>query len=95
MREWLLRPSLSIDVINARHEAVAFFVRPENLTVAGAMHSHLQGIRNVPRVVQLLKSGKAKPLDWQGLVKVRSRDKAVYSFYNRLSVRISCCALAR
>lgn len=71
LREWFLRPSLSLATINARHDAVTCFVRPENLTISNSMHSHLYGIKNVPRIVQLMRSGKAKVYDWQGLVKVR------------------------
>jgi DNA mismatch repair protein MSH5 len=34
------------------------------------MHNHLKGIKNVPRMLGLLKMGRAKLSDWQGLVKV-------------------------
>ena len=34
------------------------------------MHSHLKGIKNVPRILGLLKAGRAKLSDWQSLVKV-------------------------
>lgn len=70
MRTWLLRPSLSLPVINARLDAVACFLRSENLVPSSVMHSHLKGIKNVPRMLGLLKTGKAKLSDWQGLVKV-------------------------
>ena len=70
MRTWLLRPSLSLPVINARLNAVACFLNPENLVPASVMHNHLKGIKNVPRILGLLKTGKAKLSDWQGLVKV-------------------------
>ncbi|KAJ3574002.1 hypothetical protein NP233_g2059 [Leucocoprinus birnbaumii] len=44
---WLLRPSLSLPVIRSRHEAVACFLKPENLIPASAMHNHLKGIKNL------------------------------------------------
>ncbi|TFK40842.1 DNA mismatch repair protein MutS [Crucibulum laeve] len=69
LRTWLLRPSLSLPVINARHNAVACFMRAENLVPANAMHSHLKGIKNVPRILSVLRTGRAKVSDWQGLVK--------------------------
>ncbi|KAG6837182.1 hypothetical protein H0H93_013409 [Arthromyces matolae] len=69
LRNWLLRPSLSLDVISKRHDAIGCFIRPENLTSMGAMHSHLKGIKNIPRIMKLLKMGRAKVSDWQGLVK--------------------------
>jgi len=70
LRTWLLRPSLSIPVITARHDAVACFLRPENLVTTAAMHSHLKGIKNVPRILGTIRCGKAGVGQWQGLVKV-------------------------
>ncbi|KAI0643124.1 DNA mismatch repair protein MutS [Trametes meyenii] len=69
MREWFLRPSVSLDVISMRHAAVECFVRPDNITTATAMHGHLQGTKNIPRTLATMKSGKAKVSDWQGLVR--------------------------
>ncbi|KAH9002749.1 DNA mismatch repair protein MutS [Lactarius hatsudake] len=69
LRMWLLRPSLSLEVINARHDAVECFTRPENIDTANVMHGQLNGIKNVPRVLAALRTGKAVLTDWQGLVK--------------------------
>ncbi|KAI0789758.1 DNA mismatch repair protein MutS [Abortiporus biennis] len=69
LREWLLRPSLSLDVIKGRHDAVSCFTRPENISVAQRMHGHLNGIKNVPRIIGVMKSGKGRLADWQGIVK--------------------------
>jgi len=73
LREWLLRPSLSLSVIAARYSAVACFVDPDNITTADDIQGHLSGIKNTPRVLKMLKSGKGKVKDWQGLVEVRTR----------------------
>ncbi|KAJ3525628.1 hypothetical protein NM688_g8376 [Phlebia brevispora] len=69
MRQWLLRPSTSIPVIQARHDAVACFIRPENTSTATLMQTHLKGIKNVPKILGTLRTGKAQVADWQGLVK--------------------------
>ncbi|KAH9080364.1 DNA mismatch repair protein MutS [Lactarius deliciosus] len=69
LRMWLLRPSLSLEVINARYDAVECFTRPENIDTANVMHGQLNGIKNVPRVLAALRTGKAVLTDWQGLVK--------------------------
>ncbi|KAI0632052.1 DNA mismatch repair protein MutS [Trametes polyzona] len=69
MREWFLHPSTSLSIINGRHDAVECFMRPDNITTALSMHGHLQGTKNVPRILTTMKSGKAKVSDWQGLVK--------------------------
>lgn len=73
LREWLLRPSMSVPVIAARHDAITCFVHPENHSSVAAMHVHLKGIKNVPRTLTALRSGKAKLWDWQAIVKVRYR----------------------
>ena len=70
MQSWLLRPSLSIDIIKARHDAVACFTRSENLVATNVMHNHLKGMRNVPRILSMMRTGKAGIADWQGLIKV-------------------------
>ncbi|KAJ7212032.1 muts domain V-domain-containing protein [Mycena pura] len=69
LRTWLLRPSLSLDVIKARHDAVECFMSSENLVPASAMHGHLKGIKNLPLILGVIRLGKAKMVDWQGLVK--------------------------
>jgi DNA mismatch repair protein MSH5 len=71
LRTWLLRPSLSLEVINSRHDAVECFTRSENLDIVNIMHSQLAGIRNIPRILSALRTGKANLANWQGLVKVR------------------------
>ena len=70
LRQWLLRPCLSIPTITARHDAVECLLRPENLGISDSMRNHLKGFRNIPRILRIMKSGKAGLYDWQGLVKV-------------------------
>ena len=74
MREWFLRPSMSLEVIGARHDAVACLFCPENITTNNTLQAHLNGIKNVPRILAAIRTGKAKVSDWQALVKVRRID---------------------
>lgn len=71
LRTWFIRPSLSLQVLQARHDAVECFLRAENLPVVSALQSQLQGITNIPKTLGFLRSGKGKISDWQALVKVR------------------------
>jgi len=71
LRTWLLRPCLSIPVIKSRHDAVGCFMRSENIATATQLHNHLKGIKNIPRIMNLLRGGKGRVSEWQGLVKVR------------------------
>lgn len=70
LRMWLLRPSMSLTVIQARHDAVECFTMSENVVTTIAMHNHLKGIKGISRAMSQVRSGKAKVVDWQGLVKV-------------------------
>ncbi|KAJ8080499.1 hypothetical protein PM082_017332 [Marasmius tenuissimus] len=69
MRMWLLRPSLSLTVINARHDAVTCFMKPENISTANTLKNHFKGLKNIPRMLTLLRSGRARLSEWQGLIK--------------------------
>lgn len=70
MRTWFLRPSLSLSVLEGRHNAVECFLNAENSPSVVALQSHLKGITNVPKTLGSLKSGKGTIGDWQSLVKV-------------------------
>jgi DNA mismatch repair protein MSH5 len=72
LRQWLLRPALSIPVINSRHDAIACFLHPDNISTADLLHQYLAKIKNVPRILSAMKSGKSNVKDWQGLLVVRT-----------------------
>lgn len=80
LREWLLRPSLSLPLIAARHAAIACFVDPDNITTADDILGHLSGIKNTPRMLKTLKSGRGKIKDWQGVVEVRANAAVLRTF---------------
>ncbi|KAF9221022.1 hypothetical protein BS17DRAFT_713109 [Gyrodon lividus] len=69
LHTWFIRPSLSLEILKARHDAVDCFLRPENLPVVSALLAHLKGITNIPRTLGALRSGKGTISDWQALVK--------------------------
>ncbi|KAG8930587.1 MutS protein msh5 [Tulasnella sp. 418] len=69
LRQWLLRPSLDIPVILARYDAVECFSSSDNLDVADAIRTHLGGLKNLPRTLGFLRSGKGSLRDWASFVK--------------------------
>ncbi|KIJ54568.1 hypothetical protein M422DRAFT_73531 [Sphaerobolus stellatus SS14] len=69
LRNWFLRPSLSLDVIQARHDALSCFLRSENLVTAATMHGHVKNVGNIPHIFHLIRGGKAGVKDWQLVVK--------------------------
>jgi len=72
MRQWLLRPSCSMDEISIRHDTLSCFLDPENLTTVELMPRHLASFNHVPRALARLRLGKAGIRDWHALVQVRS-----------------------
>ena len=91
LRQWCLRPSLSIPEIEGRHDAVDKFVQGENISTAEAMHAQLKGLKNTPRAFARIKAGKGTVVEWQGLVRVSYEFRAVSPSMNNasLEVRIS------
>ncbi|KAI0076331.1 hypothetical protein K474DRAFT_1708271 [Panus rudis PR-1116 ss-1] len=85
LREWLIRPSMSMATLSARHDAVECFMRPENSTLADTMHGHLLGIKNVPKTLAVLKAGKAKVSDWQAIVKLAFHTMMIHDSIPELS----------
>ncbi|KAL0069824.1 hypothetical protein AAF712_003094 [Marasmius tenuissimus] len=64
------KEGLSLAVINARHDAVTCFMKPENISTANTLKNHLKGLKNILRMLTLLRSGRARLSEWQGLIKV-------------------------
>ncbi|GAA6016452.1 hypothetical protein JCM11491_002419 [Sporobolomyces phaffii] len=66
MRQWLIRPSLEMAVIEERHETVACFL----LVAADAIRSHLKSVKNVNTALIALLSGRGKLREWSALYAV-------------------------
>ena len=75
LRQWLLRPSLSLDVVNSRHDAVECLSRPDNISTGRTIAGHLKGLKNVPRVLKMVGRGLATVDQWMGVVKVCSESE--------------------
>ncbi|KAF8332768.1 uncharacterized protein EI90DRAFT_2918244 [Cantharellus anzutake] len=69
LKQWCLRPLLSISTITKRHDAVECFIRGENLNISDTIHTHLKGLKNAPRCIGIIKAGKGNASDWQAIVK--------------------------
>ncbi|KZT37836.1 hypothetical protein SISSUDRAFT_1114147 [Sistotremastrum suecicum HHB10207 ss-3] len=85
MRDWFVRPSLSIQVIEGRHDAISCFLRGESLGTANAMHSHIKGIGSISRAWHFMKQGTARARDLQAFVRF---------VYHAMLLRESCSELS-
>ncbi|KAG0305462.1 MutS protein msh5 [Dissophora globulifera] len=54
LKQWLLRPSLDLNIIYARHQSVECFVRTENQPTVGQLVNCLSHVKNIPKVLQAL-----------------------------------------
>ncbi|KAF8420824.1 DNA mismatch repair protein MutS [Tirmania nivea] len=68
LKQWFLRPSLSLPLLQQRHNAVACFLRSQNAHVAAAIGKSLTRIKNIPKVLAALRKGKAKASEWTSIL---------------------------
>lgn len=69
---WLQRPSLNMDVLNGRHQAVELFTKSEISSTIKDIKSSLSHIKNIARVLNRVRGNQANPNEWQQLLQVRS-----------------------
>jgi hypothetical protein len=70
LRQWLLRPSTSLDIIRQRHDAVECLVHPDNIPVAEKMHKSIGGLKGGPLALTRLRKGKPTLQNWRAIVYV-------------------------
>ena len=57
LRQYFLRPSLDLDVIKERHDAITTFLRPDNSSYKTEVVDSLKQIRNMKTVIIHLRKG--------------------------------------
>ncbi|BGP56954.1 hypothetical protein JCM8202v2_004590 [Rhodotorula sphaerocarpa] len=85
MRDWFLRPSLELDVIESRHDAVECFLREDNQHVLDSVRANLKHIKNTPLLLKKLRSGSNNLSDWQATWKL---------FYGAIMIRDALMGLS-
>lgn len=70
LRQWLLRPSTSLDIIRQRHDVVECLVHPDNIPVADKMHKSIGGLKGGPLALTRLRKGKPTLQNWKAIVYV-------------------------
>ncbi|KAG8626256.1 hypothetical protein KVT40_005201 [Elsinoe batatas] len=59
LRQYFLRPSVNIDVINHRLDAISTFIRPDNQPLMDRMVSHLKAVKNMHTVLLQVRKGNS------------------------------------
>lgn len=57
LKQWFLRPSLSLSILTSRHDTLTAFLHPSNSHVLVALGKSLRYIKNIPKVLSGLRRG--------------------------------------
>ncbi|XP_062322042.1 mutS protein homolog 5 isoform X5 [Osmerus eperlanus] len=69
LRQWFLRPSRDLALLNRRQTVVRFFSSPRNSDTLRTLQGSLSNIRNVPNVLRRMSLCHTTVSDWQSLYK--------------------------
>ncbi|XP_019896234.2 mutS protein homolog 5 isoform X1 [Esox lucius] len=70
LRQWFLRPTRDLAVLNRRQEVVRFFSCPRNSDTLSTLQGSLRNTRNIPTLLRRMSLSHTKVSDWQGLYKM-------------------------
>ncbi|KAF9972932.1 MutS protein msh5 [Actinomortierella ambigua] len=89
LRQWFLRPSLDLSVIQGRQQSIECLSKPENQAIMDQMMRCLSRIKNIPRLLQAIHR-KALLKDWQGIIQVSNPSAACKVPENSLKIYSMC-----
>ncbi|XP_074540548.1 mutS protein homolog 5 [Halichoeres trimaculatus] len=69
LREWFLRPTQDLAVLQRRQEVIRFFTSPQNSETLSTLQSSLRNISNIPTLLRRMSLSHTKVTDWQSLYK--------------------------
>ncbi|CAG8440083.1 18808_t:CDS:10 [Acaulospora morrowiae] len=67
LKQWFLRPTLDLSILDERFHTIECFLQPYNLDVSDQLISSLKHIKNIPKIIGRMK-GKLNVKDWQSLL---------------------------
>ncbi|XP_077383982.1 mutS protein homolog 5 isoform X1 [Festucalex cinctus] len=69
LRQWFLRPTVDLAVLQRRQEVIRFFTSPRNSDFLNTLRTSLRNIRNIPTLLHRMSLSHTKVTDWQSLYK--------------------------
>ncbi|KAL3060240.1 hypothetical protein OYC64_014748 [Pagothenia borchgrevinki] len=69
LRQWFMRPTQELTVLQRRQEVIRFFTSPRNSDALNTLQSSLRNIRNIPTLLRRMSLSHTKVTDWQCLYK--------------------------
>jgi hypothetical protein len=94
LRRWLIRPLLSIPDIEARHQAVAVLIRPDNQASVSEVMLAMKKVKNVYRLLNQLRGGTMYWGVWKGVMDVSAMHCLPVGPYQHivdLDLPVPCC----
>ncbi|KAI7885578.1 hypothetical protein K492DRAFT_203978 [Lichtheimia hyalospora FSU 10163] len=68
LQSWIQRPTLNLDVLDQRHTAISYFSTNDTMALIKELRNHLKHIKNIPRVISVIRENRAGVNDWQQLL---------------------------
>ncbi|KAI9494539.1 DNA mismatch repair protein MutS [Zychaea mexicana] len=81
LKSWVLRPSLDINVIRARQDAVGYFSAPDTVQFSKELGTQLKHIKNIARIISMIKEHRASPTEWHQLLEFVYYSIRIYSSF--------------
>ncbi|RUS88484.1 hypothetical protein EGW08_003742, partial [Elysia chlorotica] len=69
LRQWFLRPVKNAALLRQRHDAISFFVTPQNMDVVSCLHGCLKHIKYLPKILWRMTKAQATVGDLEALYK--------------------------
>lgn len=70
LKQWFLRPTLSIEELHQRHSSIAFFLKPQHTHIVTSIRKSLAAIKNIPKILSMLNRGKGRASEWKAILQV-------------------------
>ncbi|KAJ3149151.1 MutS protein msh5 [Geranomyces variabilis] len=81
LKQWMMRPCMDITVIEERHAAVGFFLRPEIRYETDQLRAFMTHIKNIPRIMARMKTHITIP-EWEVLLKFAFHALKIHAMIN-------------
>ncbi|CAG8537518.1 14194_t:CDS:10, partial [Ambispora leptoticha] len=66
-KQWFLRPSLYLNILEGRFCTIDCFLQPDNLHISEHLANCLKHVKNIPKILESMK-GKLNMAEWQSLL---------------------------
>ncbi|KAJ8662917.1 hypothetical protein O0I10_001093 [Lichtheimia ornata] len=68
LQSWIQRPTLDLNVLEYRHTAISHFSTNDTVALVKELRGHLKHIKNIPRMMSMIRENRATVHDWQQLL---------------------------